>query len=194
MSEETEAADRIEWLKSGLQDPGKTQAGLAKALGIDPSGVSRLLSGERRLLASEITKAAGYFGTAVNGLRPAELELLNLLRGNETSDPFTVEISFSDGRWSAEKQLSGLEDEQGAGETFEEAWQSRKQSPSGRLKAMRRKSGFASAIEAVEKYGWNENTYRSHENGHRDFGRDDAIVYAKAFGVKAGWLMFGDEH
>lgn len=50
----------IEWLKTGLAQPNKTQRGLAEALGVAPSAVSRLLSGERELLANEIAKAASY--------------------------------------------------------------------------------------------------------------------------------------
>lgn len=53
-----------EWIRDGLRQPGKTQVGLAKALGLDPSAVSRLVRGERELLANEIQKAAGYLGTA----------------------------------------------------------------------------------------------------------------------------------
>ena len=50
----------IEWLRNGLAQPHKTQRGLAEALGVAPSAVSRLLSGEREFLANEIAKAAIY--------------------------------------------------------------------------------------------------------------------------------------
>ena len=64
----------------------------------------------------------------------SERELLDLLRGEKTRDPFTVNISyFSDGQWFAETKSARLEAKQGTGKTFEEAWQSRKQSPSGYL-------------------------------------------------------------
>jgi phage repressor protein C with HTH and peptisase S24 domain len=50
----------IDWIRKGLAKPGKTQAGLAGALGIHPSGVTRLLAGERQLKAAEIARAAAY--------------------------------------------------------------------------------------------------------------------------------------
>jgi transcriptional regulator with XRE-family HTH domain len=50
----------VEWIKKGLAKPGKHQKGLADALGIDRSGVSKLLSGERQIKANEIEKIAAY--------------------------------------------------------------------------------------------------------------------------------------
>lgn len=40
--------------------PGKTQRGLATALGLDPSAVSRLLTGARQLRAAELPVVAAY--------------------------------------------------------------------------------------------------------------------------------------
>lgn len=51
----------LEWIKSGLRR-GKTQTGLAKALGISPSGVTDLLQGKRRLRADEVDLVAEYLG------------------------------------------------------------------------------------------------------------------------------------
>jgi transcriptional regulator with XRE-family HTH domain len=51
-----------QWLRNGLKQPGKSNVGLAKALGINPSGVSRMLKGERKLQLSEVEKAAAYLG------------------------------------------------------------------------------------------------------------------------------------
>lgn len=56
--------DVIAWIRRGLARPEKSQRGLAKALGIDPAGVTRLLAGERQLKASEIAKVARYLGLA----------------------------------------------------------------------------------------------------------------------------------
>lgn len=52
----------LDWIREGLTRPGKTQRGLAAALGIDPSAVSRLLTGRRRLRADEIVAVAEYLG------------------------------------------------------------------------------------------------------------------------------------
>jgi hypothetical protein len=49
-----------EWISRGLQKPGKDQYGLADALGIDRSGVSKLITGVRELKAREIAKVANY--------------------------------------------------------------------------------------------------------------------------------------
>uniref|UniRef100_UPI003F6EEFB8 helix-turn-helix domain-containing protein n=1 Tax=Elioraea sp. TaxID=2185103 RepID=UPI003F6EEFB8 len=44
----------IEVIRRALAKPGKTQRGLAAALGVDPAAVNRLLKGERQLKAAEI--------------------------------------------------------------------------------------------------------------------------------------------
>jgi phage repressor protein C with HTH and peptisase S24 domain len=61
-AEKDERMDVIAWIRRGLARPEKSQRGLAKALGIDPAGVTRLLAGERQLKASEIAKVARYLG------------------------------------------------------------------------------------------------------------------------------------
>lgn len=50
----------VEWIRRGLQKPGKTQRGLAQAIGVDPSAINRLLAGNRQLKASEIEKVQIY--------------------------------------------------------------------------------------------------------------------------------------
>ena len=57
------AMDIADWIRRGLLRSGKTQRGLAAALGIDPSGVNRMLKGERQLRADEIERVASYLGT-----------------------------------------------------------------------------------------------------------------------------------
>jgi phage repressor protein C with HTH and peptisase S24 domain len=54
----------IDWIRQGLALPGKTQRGLAAALGVDASAVSRLLNGARQIKAAEIAVAAAYLGVA----------------------------------------------------------------------------------------------------------------------------------
>ncbi len=51
----------ILWIKSALRrTPDKTQAGLANAIGVDASAVSKMLNGKRRIRASEVAAIANY--------------------------------------------------------------------------------------------------------------------------------------
>jgi hypothetical protein len=64
----------------------------------------------------------------------------------------------------------------------------------GRIRWARENMKFTSARAAAEKFEWNENTYKSHEQGIR--GKDGIKPrtlekYARAFGVSAEWLAFG---
>jgi phage repressor protein C with HTH and peptisase S24 domain len=54
----------IDWIRRGLDKPGKTQIGLAKALGVAHPQITRLLQGSRRLKADEIPKIARYLEEA----------------------------------------------------------------------------------------------------------------------------------
>jgi len=71
----------LAWIREGLKKPGKSQRGLAAALGIDPSGVSRLLAGTRELKAAELPKVEGYLGVRADlsetaaALPPAMLDI-----------------------------------------------------------------------------------------------------------------------
>ena len=62
-----------------------------------------------------------------------------------------------------------------------------------RLKQIRRERGYDTATAAASAFGWNVNTYRSHENGHRGLPEKTARKYARAYQVPASWLLFGDE-
>lgn len=68
----------VDWIRDGLAKPGKTQRGLAAALGVDPSAISRLLAGSRQLRAAELPLVAFYLDSEVpaslagTGDRPAE--------------------------------------------------------------------------------------------------------------------------
>lgn len=64
--------------------------------------------------------------------------------------------------------------------------------PHERLQAARARAGFDEATDAARAFGWNENTYRSHENGQRGLRRDVAERYAKRFRVTVGWLLTGE--
>lgn len=50
----------IEWIRAGLEKPGKSRVGLAKALGRSPSVVTHLLDGRRALKVREIVTIANY--------------------------------------------------------------------------------------------------------------------------------------
>ena len=63
--------------------------------------------------------------------------------------------------------------------------------PHERLKWARERAGFDDASAAARRFGWNENTYRSHENGARGL-RLAAPEYAKCFKVTVGWLLVGE--
>jgi SOS-response transcriptional repressor LexA len=53
----------IEWIIDGLEKPGKSKAGLAKALGRHPAVVSNILSGKRDIKAREIAIISRYLET-----------------------------------------------------------------------------------------------------------------------------------
>lgn len=54
--------DDLDWIRRGLEKPGKTQTGLAKALGRSPSMITTLLKGGRLLKVREVGKIAEYLG------------------------------------------------------------------------------------------------------------------------------------
>ena len=62
---------------------------------------------------------------------------------------------------------------------------------SERLRQARVDAGFERQREAVERFGWNRNTYKSNENGMAPFSFEQAKVYAKAFDVEPQWLYDG---
>jgi len=67
--------------------------------------------------------------------------------------------------------------------------------PKERLKMAREKAGFhtpSAAARACKNI--NVNTLISNENGNRDISRTMAVRYAEAFGVKPGWILYGDEY
>lgn len=62
-----------------------------------------------------------------------------------------------------------------------------------RLRQKRLAAGYATASEAARRFGWNENTYRSHENTTRNVPREWLVAYAKVYGVTISWLTTGHE-
>ena len=63
--------------------------------------------------------------------------------------------------------------------------------PAKRLRWAREHANYTSASAAADAKGWNGSTYRTHENGQRNFRVPDAKIYSKAFGVPWLWLMEG---
>jgi len=62
-------------------------------------------------------------------------------------------------------------------------------SAADRLRELRIRKGYESAVDAARAYGWNEHTYKSHENGIRGMRPDAARKYAAAFGSSAAYIM-----
>lgn len=63
---------------------------------------------------------------------------------------------------------------------------------SDRLRKVRIQKGFSTSSDAARAYGWNQNTYISHENGNRGLSPKSAERYARAYGVSVGWLLTGE--
>lgn len=64
--------------------------------------------------------------------------------------------------------------------------------PEERLQWARKRAGFETATDAARRFHWNENTYRSHENGARGINKKAAAKYARAFKVPVEWLLYGE--
>jgi phage repressor protein C with HTH and peptisase S24 domain len=58
-----------------------------------------------------------------------------------------------------------------------------------RLRQAREEAGYVSAAAAAREFGWNEGSYRHHENGTRGFDAEQASVYAMSYEVSAPWLL-----
>ena len=56
--------DILDWIKKGLEKPGRTQAGLAQALGVDRAQATRLLQGKRALKVRELRAISAYLDSA----------------------------------------------------------------------------------------------------------------------------------
>lgn len=65
------------------------------------------------------------------------------------------------------------------------------ETPADRLRAARKKAGFKTATAAAQAIGSHPATYSAHENGNREFNRQDAVHYGNKFRVQPAWLMFG---
>lgn len=52
----------VRWLVDGLSKEGKSQSGLARHLGVDPSAVNKMVHHKREIKGKEIAKIAQYLG------------------------------------------------------------------------------------------------------------------------------------
>lgn len=65
----------IDWIREGLKRPGKTQVGIANALGIAHPQITQMLKGKRRIKVDEISKIAAYLELPTPSMaEPVELE------------------------------------------------------------------------------------------------------------------------
>ena len=64
--------------------------------------------------------------------------------------------------------------------------------PADRLRELRKRK-YDTAADAAKAFGWNENSYKSHENGARGIKPQVAKKYAKAFNSTASYILAGDE-
>lgn len=64
--------------------------------------------------------------------------------------------------------------------------------PADRLRQLRIKKGFETTADAAAAFGWNPNTYKSHENGERGIKLPVARQYASAFGSSASYILTGE--
>lgn len=70
-----------EWLQAQFDmNPGKTKAGLAQLLGLEPPAVSKILNGTRQIKAKEYALMRRYFGLPVDGEGAVTSPLARALR------------------------------------------------------------------------------------------------------------------
>jgi phage repressor protein C with HTH and peptisase S24 domain len=62
-----------------------------------------------------------------------------------------------------------------------------------RLRVARVHAGYAKTKDAAEALGIAPSTYAAHENGQNKFKEPAAKAYGKKFGVRAAWLLLGEE-
>lgn len=61
-----------------------------------------------------------------------------------------------------------------------------------RIRKAREQAGFETAADACRRFGWQLDTYRSHENGNRGVRLPTIKAYAKAFRVPEQWIISGE--
>lgn len=84
----------IDWIIEALRANGKTRSGLAAALDRSPSMITDLLTGKRKLLASEVPIIAEYLGVEPGSGVPAEIEIIGIAGAGPSGE---IEFGSSDG-------------------------------------------------------------------------------------------------
>jgi hypothetical protein len=77
----------VDWLKAGLKRAGKSQSELARAMGLDPSIINKIVNGKRTLKAPEIPIVAAFLGERPPTVGPTETTGES---PSETSEVFPV--------------------------------------------------------------------------------------------------------
>ncbi len=81
-----------EWFKSSLKALGKTQKDLASFVGVDPSAISLLLKGQRKVKSGELVKLANFFNVSIREVA-WKAGLLNREGKPEVDDD--IELSYA---------------------------------------------------------------------------------------------------
>lgn len=101
----------VAWILERLEaDPTKTRAGLAAALGVDKSAITRMLKGERQIKADEIAKIAAYFGEwPPIGLAEDQKEFVGADGALAPAPVYAVEKADG-GRWALCRHLAPIDE------------------------------------------------------------------------------------
>jgi hypothetical protein len=62
--------------------------------------------------------------------------------------------------------------------------------PADRLREAREAAGFTGPTEVAVNFGWNKNTYKSHESGIRGISTKKARQYARGFRTTPEWILY----
>ncbi|MEX6632018.1 helix-turn-helix domain-containing protein [Hyphococcus lacteus] len=94
------------WIQAALdEDPTKSKTGLAHALNVDKSAISRLLRGERRLKFDEAQKAATYLGIDPSGAKTGFQEPDAEFQTEARQVPFYRVAEKKSGIWTLDRSV-----------------------------------------------------------------------------------------
>ncbi len=87
-----------EWLETQFNiNPGKSKASLARAIGLEPSAISKILKGSRQIKASEYAKMRDFFG--LDQLDKAYTSVIRPLVANANDVASSVAAQMSQESW-----------------------------------------------------------------------------------------------